>query len=122
MKKGTIILLIIIGIIFVGGIVYFTTDLNKFPFGKDNKNQEPRGNFNPENMDRQSGNFTPGGFQIDDSTKEEIILFFNSNPSDEEIENYCGENKMYCEYYCMQVNPEHEYCKNMQMPNFSKIK
>lgn len=110
------IIIAIIIILIVGGIgiaIYFSVDTNKFPFGKENNGNGQRGDFNPENMERPPGNFTPGEFQIDESVKEEIILFFDSSPSEEEIETYCKKNRMYCMYYCMEIDPENNYCENM---------
>lgn len=59
-------------------------------------------------------------FQIDENTKNEIINFFDSNPSDEEIENYCQENRMYCMYYCMEINQNHSMCKEYPPPQNMK--
>ena len=49
-------------------------------------------------------------------TEEQILEvqeFFNSNPNNSKIEIYCQENRIHCMYYCMQMNPEYEYCKNI---------
>jgi len=62
-------------------------------------------------------NFAGGGnFQIDDKTKNEITSFFESTSDINEIISYCGQNRMYCFYYCREINPNHEICSQIQMP------
>jgi len=59
-----------------------------------------------------------GGSQLTPETGNEITSFFESSPSDQEIENYCLENPMHCGYYCQ--NNEAEFCEDFKlggMPN-----
>ncbi len=57
-----------------------------------------------------------GNFQIDEQAKSGIISFFNSTTDMDKISSYCQENRMNCLYYCRNINPDHEICKNIQMP------
>jgi hypothetical protein len=75
-----------------------------------NHNQDFR-NFN-------SNDGRMGNSQLTPKTENEITSFFESSPSDLEIENYCSENPMYCGYYCQ--NSEAEFCETIKpegMPN-----
>lgn len=60
-----------------------------------------------------------GNFQIDENTKNEITSFFDSNPDSNEINSYCEQNRMYCAYYCRNINPDHEICSQFQNMNRS---
>ena len=110
------VIIAIIIVLIVGGLgiaVYFTTDTNKFPFGDKNKEK-------PEGFDYKTLN----GSGVQELTEEQISElqeFFYSNPSNSEIGIYCQENRMYCRYYCSQINPNHEYCENMiSQRNFNR--
>ena len=65
-------------------------------------------------------NFTQGkgNFQIDETTQNEITSFFSSEPDVNTINTYCGQNRMYCAYYCRNINPNHEICS--QYSNMSR--
>jgi len=65
-------------------------------------------------------NFTQGrgNLKIDENTQNEITSFFNSDPNTDAINTYCGQNRMYCAYYCRNINPSHEICS--QYPNISR--
>jgi len=90
---------LVIGLIIGLSIGYFTSTLiNRPNFMRDNQN------FMRNNT-----------FQISDDEKSSIISFFN-NSNLEEINSYCQENRMYCAYYCREINPEHEACSLMQIP------
>jgi len=59
-----------------------------------------------------------GNPQLTPEIESEITSFFESSPSDLEIENYCSENPMYCGYYCQ--NSDAEFCETIKqqgMPN-----
>jgi hypothetical protein len=59
-----------------------------------------------------------GNPQLTPETENEITSFFESSPSDVEIENYCSENPMHCGYYCQ--NSDAEFCEDFKfegMPN-----
>lgn len=73
------------------------------------------GVINKPNPDFQRGNFQ--GFQIDDTTKQEIVSFFENTNDINEITSYCEQNRMNCFYYCSEVNSEHEVCDELIMPN-----
>lgn len=54
-----------------------------------------------------------GNFQIDEETKTKITSFFDSTSNMDEIKSYCEQNRMYCAYYCRNINPNHEICKEL---------
>ncbi|MCK9568150.1 hypothetical protein M0R72_04325 [Candidatus Pacearchaeota archaeon] len=59
-----------------------------------------------------------GDSQLTPEIENEITSFFESSPSDLEIETYCSENLMYCRYYCQ--NSYAEFCETIKpegMPN-----
>ena len=60
-----------------------------------------------------------GNFQIDEKTKNEINSFFESTSDINEINSYCEQNRMYCSYYCGNINPNNEICK--QIMNSSQM-
>jgi hypothetical protein len=51
-------------------------------------------------------------FQITSEIENEITSFFDSSPSDLEINNYCLENPMYCGYYCRENDAE--FCEDFK--------
>lgn len=53
-----------------------------------------------------------GNSPITPEIENEITSFFESSPSDQEIENYCSENPQYCGYHCM--NDEADFCENFK--------
>lgn len=57
-----------------------------------------------------------GNFQIDEQTKQQITSFFEGTSDMNEINSYCDQNRMYCLYYCREINPNHEICSQIQMP------
>ncbi len=72
------------------------------------------GYFVPHNFSRDGFSERGNEFQIDDETKNSIISFFDSTEDTNEISDYCDANRMYCTYYCKDINPEHEICKTLQ--------
>jgi gas vesicle protein len=90
---------IIIGMIIGGLMGYFLSGLIIKPKSEFTRNQD---------------------FQIDENTKEEVISFFGSNPTNEEVEKYCQENRMYCMYYCMEINQNDDVCEKIQLPQNMK--
>jgi len=95
LMKGAIIGLIA-GLILGGIIGYISHNILS-------RNFIGRGNFN---------------FQIDEQTKNEITSFFESASDINEINSYCGQNRVNCAYYCRDINPNHEICK--QILNFTR--
>ena len=99
MKKGmfvviiVIIILIIIGI--TAGYLYYKGFFN---------NKQPR--------------FPRQNFQLNESQINEVTSFFNSSPTSEQIQNYCNASRMNCFYYCRNINPENNYCK--ELVNFTQ--
>ena len=85
---------IIIGLIIGGMIGYFSYGIIDKP-----------------NLDTPRGN----KFQVDEETKVKIVSFFESNSTDNEVEIYCQENRMYCMYYCTEINSDHEICSKIQV-------
>ncbi|MBS3172533.1 hypothetical protein J4438_03060 [Candidatus Woesearchaeota archaeon] len=55
-------------------------------------------------------------FNLDDTVKNDTIYFFDSTSNIDEIRNYCEENRPNCGFYCMEINPNHEICSQMQKP------
>jgi hypothetical protein len=67
--------------------------------------------FSSSHNNFNKGNFGPmESFQINDSIKEEIASFFESSPAQEQIDDYCRQNMMYCTYYCRNIDSENEIC------------
>jgi hypothetical protein len=62
------------------------------------------------------GNFA--SFELDDNTKQQITQFFESNPSQEQVNSYCQDNRMYCAYYCRSINPDYQACSSIM--NFTR--
>jgi uncharacterized membrane-anchored protein YhcB (DUF1043 family) len=62
-----------------------------------------------------------GDFQIDENTKNEITSFFESASDINEINSYCEQNRIYCAYYCREINPDHEICSRFQNFNRSGV-
>ena len=54
-----------------------------------------------------------GSPQLTPEIENGITSFFESSPSDQEIENYCLENPMYCGYYCQ--NSDAEFCESFKL-------
>jgi hypothetical protein len=69
-------------------------------------------NHNRDFKNFNSNDGRMGNFQLTPETENEITSFFESSPSDVEIENYCLENPMYCGYYCK--NSDAEFCENFK--------
>ena len=110
MKKRVITLLIVLGVIFGGVLFYFSIDTDKFPFGENDKSFGPRGNFNPEEMDKIEGGYMKN---LTEEKISEVKTFFDSNLSDEEIEIYCRENRNLCMYYCVELHSKIKYCEEL---------
>lgn len=94
-KKQKIFLIVLVGILITSNIIF---GIMVF------RNQRPgKGNF-------------PGGMQMELSQDEinSITSFFNNNPSETEISDYCDSNRMYCAYYCMNIDSGNEVCSSMQ--------
>lgn len=62
-------------------------------------------------------------FQLSEESKKEIISFFENTKDANEINNYCKEHIVDCAYYCREINPNHEACKNLpqRTPQFNKV-
>ncbi|MFA5856833.1 MAG: hypothetical protein WC867_05715 [Candidatus Pacearchaeota archaeon] len=54
--------------------------------------------------------FSRGMFQINEEDKQEVSAFFENNPTNEEINEYCNNNRQNCFYYCRNINQENLYC------------
>jgi len=57
--------------------------------------------------------FAGRNFQLSESQINDITSFFNSNASLDEVKSYCAENMANCFYYCRNINPNHEICKEL---------
>ncbi len=66
------------------------------------------------------GNFSRGGFSLDNATIAQIENFFDSNPDNQSVQSYCQQNPMYCGYYCVKINPSNDLCSEIQMPGFNR--
>lgn len=97
MKK--LLIGIIIGLIVGGLIGYFLSGLIIKPGTESIRNQNS---------------------QVDEKAKIAVTSFFNSNPTNEEVANYCQENRINCRYYCMKVNQSNGACKEYQPPQNMK--
>jgi len=53
---------------------------------------------------------------IDESLKEETTSFFDSDPSLEEVKEFCSKNQGGCLYYCKEINSNHEICSELEPP------
>jgi hypothetical protein len=94
-KKVIIIPIICLIIVIIGVSVYFI-------FGHSTR------------RDFRGGNFQP----LNETVKNEITLFFGNSPSSLQIEAYCKSNPMYCMYYCRDMSPSDENCK--QIMNYTQ--
>jgi len=50
---------------------------------------------------------------IDEVTIDQISSFFENTSDINEIRSYCDENRMYCMYYCRDMNQDHEICEEL---------
>ena len=57
--------------------------------------------------------FQRGNFPINESQINELTSFFNNTTNLDEIKNYCNTNRVNCFYYCRNINPNHEICKDL---------
>jgi len=65
------------------------------------------------------GNFgRPSSFQISEQSKAEVTSLFESNPGQDSLTSYCGQNRMNCAYYCRSINPNNDFCS--QFLNLSR--
>lgn len=104
-----------IGTIIIGGCrlsngFYKSSDKLQ-PNLKDKNN-----NFTEDKSHRDMNNITERQNPIDEETKNQIISFFESTNNLDEIKSYCETNYMYCNYYCREINQEHEVCKQVRIP------
>ncbi|VVB77651.1 Uncharacterised protein [uncultured archaeon] len=92
--KGAFIIVIVLIIVAMGIIGYFYY----------------KGNFNKRNnMQRFQGR----NLQLNESQINEVTSFFESTTDINQIESYCQQNRMNCFYYCRNINPNGEYCKQL---------
>ena len=99
MKKNTTSLIFGISIGIIIGII-----LGYLIFGLGDKQQDFKNNFGGDN------------FNLDELEISNVQNFFESSPTDSEIEIYCSENIDSCMYYCMK-NSESNYCDNLMPEN-----
>jgi len=99
-----IVILIIIGV--VVGYLYFSGFFNK-----SDRFLEGPGQFG--RSDESMVNNPDRNLQLNDSQIEEINSFFYSNPTQEQTDSYCQQNRMNCFYYCKNINSNAEYCKQL---------
>ena len=60
-----------------------------------------------------------GNFQINEETKNKISSFFENKSDMNEIKSYCDQNRMYCVYYCTNINQNHEICT--ELGNYTRM-
>ena len=70
-------------------------------------------NHNQNFKEFNSNDGRMGNSSITPEIENEITSFFESSPSDQEIETYCSENPMYCGYYCQ--NSDAEFCETIKL-------
>lgn len=54
-----------------------------------------------------------GSFQINEAQINEVTSFFESTSDINELRTYCENNRANCFYYCRNINPSHEICKEI---------
>ncbi len=52
-------------------------------------------------------------FSLSDKEKNETNFFFNNDPSEEQINQYCIEKRMNCIYYCRENSPTSTFCTQL---------
>jgi hypothetical protein len=60
------------------------------------------------------GPWNPGRFQLDEAGISEVTGMFTDPGSAAFLPDYCTENRMNCMYYCVNVNPDNEYCREIR--------
>lgn len=85
--------IIIVLILIILGYLYFTG------FSKDDFREN---HGNPER-----------NLQLTDSQINEVTSFFDSNPTSQQIQDYCEKDRMNCAYYCRNINSDNDYCKQL---------
>ena len=102
MKKPMVLIIVIVIVVLVVigavvGYLYFSGKFNghaRFP-GRG-------GQFNASR-----------NIQLNQSQIDEVTSFFNSNPTQQQITDYCNTNRMNCFYYCMNIDKTNSYCKQL---------
>ena len=61
-------------------------------------------------------------FSLNNETLNQTEEFFNNSTDLQTIQSYCQQKQtiMYCEYYCTKVNPEDNFCSQLQFPQFQR--
>jgi flagellar basal body-associated protein FliL len=54
-----------------------------------------------------------GNFQLTQAQIDGITSFFNSNPTSDEVQSYCSQNREYCFYYCRNVDSTNLICTDI---------
>jgi hypothetical protein len=106
MAESKNMVFLIIGIVVLVGIVgigaYFIY------FKGPNKNTH---NFlSNENRPRNGTNMN---MQLNPSQIDDVTNFFKSNPSLEQTQTYCEQNRGNCFYYCRNLDQNNAYCTQM---------
>jgi len=74
--------------------------------------------FHEMNSHNRFGNKNfPNKFQLNKTQINEINSFFNSNPTQNEINNYCNQSMPSCFYYCRNENSSNEFCGELKNYN-----
>ncbi len=68
--------------------------------------------FNRTMMNITDGNFSRPLTNLTEEQISEMSAVF-VNLDSEQLNEYCQEKRMECGYYCRMVNPEHEFCENI---------
>jgi hypothetical protein len=99
-SRINILLFVIIGIIIIGivSIIAYSYVFKNHP-----KTPRPNNDNGPVRED----------FQFNETQIDEITLFFNSTTDIDTINNYCNKNRQNCFYYCRDIDPNNEFCKQL---------
>jgi hypothetical protein len=103
-KPVVIVVSVIIALGLIFGMLYITGVFDK----------PGRGNFEPGQMN--NSRMYQSNMELNEPQISEVNSFFNGNPTSEEIQSYCKENRDLCFYYCKDSITS-ETCKNIMSFN-----
>jgi hypothetical protein len=101
-KPVVVVVSVVIALGIIFSILYFTGVFNKH--GRFSGNFQP-GQFNGSRMGMP-------GEQLNESQINEVNSFFAKNPTSDEVQTYCKENRGSCFYYCKD-NQDTDICKEI---------
>ena len=121
MDKKKIIIFSSLGILFVASI-FIAFNLNKndndylgerMQNNKSDKNMPPMKNRTEMNFEDRN----QMEINLSDEEINNIKDFFESNPNEEEINQYCKDYMFKCMYYCVELGGDLDFCdKSLEAP------